>query len=114
MKRVQSSQTPSIPTVASSIFIINSSLENNSNDPKHDKSHDFNYPFHFSEIIYFTGFNFFRQRAKQVIKEMINFDPIHLMGTFNPKPRKMNHLTAKQREECIEYAKQEMLLFDAD
>jgi hypothetical protein len=58
---------------------------------------------------------FFRQRAKQVIKEMISFDFIHLMGTFfNPKTRKMTFLTAKQREECIEYVKQEMLIFDVD
>ena len=46
---------------------------------------------------------------------MITFDPIHLTGTFfNPKTRKMNHISAKQREECIEYVKQEMLLFDSD
>jgi hypothetical protein len=46
---------------------------------------------------------------------MINFEPIHLMGNFfNPKTRKMSHLTVKQREECIEYVKQEMLLFDVD
>jgi hypothetical protein len=37
------------------------------------------------------------------------------MGTFfNPKTRKMNHLSLKQREECIEYVKQEMLLFDTN
>jgi hypothetical protein len=59
------------------------------------------------------GIMFFRQRAKQVIKEMISFDPIHLMGAFfNPKTRRMAFLTAKQREECIEYVKQEMLIFD--
>jgi hypothetical protein len=116
MKRVQSSQVPSIHTVTPSIFVINSSLENKSNDPKQDKSNDFNNLFYFSEVILsFTGFSFFRQRAKQIIKEMINFDPIHLMGTFfNPKTRKMNHLSVKQREECIEYVKQEMLIFDVD
>jgi hypothetical protein len=50
-----------------------------------------------------------------VVKEKINFDLIHFMGTlFNPKTRKMNHLTAKQRDECIEYVKQEMLIFDVN
>ncbi len=115
MKRVQSSQTPSIHTVTPSISVINSSSENKSNDPKQDKSNHFNYLFYLSEVVSFTGFSFFRQRAKQIIKEMIHFDPIHLMGTFlNPKTRKMNHLSAKQREECIEYVKQEMLLFDTN
>ena len=114
MKRVQSSLTPSIHTVTPSIFVINSSLENKSTDPKQDKSNHFNSPFYLSKVL-FTGFGFFRQRAKQMIKEMINFDPIHLMGTFfNPKTRKMNHLSTKQREECIEYVKQEMLLFDTN
>lgn len=114
MKRVQSSLTPSIHTVTPSISVINSSLEHKSTDPKQDKSNDFNSSFCLFEI-FFTGFGFFRQRAKQIIKEMINFDPIHLMGTFfNPKTRKMNHLSAKQREECIEYVKQEMLLFDTN
>ncbi|CAF1114683.1 unnamed protein product [Rotaria sp. Silwood1] len=37
------------------------------------------------------------------------------MGTFlNPKTRKMKHLSVEQREQCIEYIKQEMLLFDND
>lgn len=58
---------------------------------------------------------FFRRRAKQIIKELISFDPIHLMATFfNSKTRKMTFLTTKQREECIEYVKQEMLNFDVD
>jgi hypothetical protein len=78
MKRVQSSLTPSIHTVTPSIFVINSSLENKSTDPKQDKSNHFNSPFCLSEV-FFTGFGFFRQRAKQMIKEMINFDPIHLI-----------------------------------
>lgn len=47
MKRVQSSQTPSIHTVTPSITIINASLENKSNDPKQDKSNHFNYLFIF-------------------------------------------------------------------
>jgi hypothetical protein len=45
MKRVQSSLIPSIHTVTPSIFIINSSLENKSDDPKPDKSNHFNFPF---------------------------------------------------------------------
>lgn len=58
---------------------------------------------------------FFRQRAKQTIKDKISFDPIHLMGTFfNPKTRKMKHLSQKQQEECIQFVKQEMLIMDAD
>lgn len=37
------------------------------------------------------------------------------MATFvNPKTRKMKHLSLRQREESIEYVKQEMLLFDVD
>lgn len=51
MKRIQSSQTPSIHTVTPSMFIISSSLENKSNDLKQDKSNDFNHPFYFSEVI---------------------------------------------------------------
>ena len=38
IKRVQSSLIPSIHTVTPSIFVINSSLENKSTDPKQDKS----------------------------------------------------------------------------
>ena len=46
---------------------------------------------------------------------MISFDAIHHMGTFfHPKTQKMKHLSAKQREECIEYGKEEILLFDVD
>jgi hypothetical protein len=46
---------------------------------------------------------------------MIDYDPIHLMATFlNPKTRKMNHLSPKRKDECIEYVKQEMLLFDVN
>ncbi|CAF3719510.1 unnamed protein product [Adineta steineri] len=98
MKRIQSSLIPSIHTVTPSIFIINTSLDVKPTDAKQEK-----------------GIMFFRQRAKQVMKEMICFDPIHLMGTFfNPKTRHMKHLTAKQREECIEYVKQEMLMMDID
>jgi hypothetical protein len=33
---------------------------------------------------------------------------------FNTKTRKMKHLFTRQRDECIEYVKQEMLLFDVD
>jgi hypothetical protein len=66
-------------------------------------------------MFFFTGFTYFRTRAKQIIKEKIQFDPIQLMGTFlNPKSRKMKHLSAIQRDECIEYVKEEMLLFDVD
>ena len=37
------------------------------------------------------------------------------MATFlNPKTRKMKHLSVEQREQCMEYIKQEMLLFDND
>jgi hypothetical protein len=62
-----------------------------------------------------SGFTFFRQGGKKIIKEKIQFDPIHLMGTFlNPKTRKMKHLSVRQREECIKYFKQEMLLFDVN
>lgn len=64
---------------------------------------------------FFIGMNYFRQRAKQVIKEKISFDPIHLMGTFfNCKTRKMKHLSPKEREECFEHVKQEMLLLDVN
>ena len=50
-----------------------------------------------------------------MLEEKISFESIHLMGTFfNPKTRKMKHLSQKQRDECIEYMKQEMLIFDAD
>ena len=37
------------------------------------------------------------------------------MGTFlKPKTQKMKHLSAKQREECIECVKEEILFFDVD
>ena len=58
---------------------------------------------------------FLRERAKQIMNEKISFDPIHLMGTFfNPKTRKMKHLSRAQQQQCIEYVKQEMLLMDTD
>jgi hypothetical protein len=69
MKRVQSSQTPSIHTATPSIFIINSSLGNKFEDPKQDKSNDSNYPFDFAEIIYFTGFNFFGNELNKLPKK---------------------------------------------
>ncbi|CAF1110190.1 unnamed protein product [Adineta ricciae] len=98
MKRVQSSLVPSVHTVTPIIFMVNSSLDIKANDSKQEK-----------------GIMFFRQRAKQIMKQMIIFDPIHLIETFfNPKTRKMTFLTAKQREECLEYVKQEMLIFDVD
>ena len=60
------------------------------------------------------GMTFLRERAKQIMNEKISFDSIHLMGTFfNPKTRKMKHLSrAQQQQQCIEYVKQEMLLMD--
>ncbi|CAF1381928.1 unnamed protein product [Didymodactylos carnosus] len=98
MMRVQSSKIPSIHTVTPSICFINSSLENKLLDGKQDK-----------------GSSYFCTRAKQIMKEKIQFDPIQLTGTFfNPKTRRMKHLSTRQRDECIVYVKQEMLLFDID
>ena len=58
---------------------------------------------------------FLRQRAKQIIKEKIPFDHMHLMGTFfNPKTRKMKHLLSAQQQRRSEYVKQETLIIDVE
>ena len=45
---------------------------------------------------------------------MFDYHPIHLMSLFlNPRTRKMKQCTAEQRNSCLEYIKQEMILFDA-
>ena len=117
MKRIQASMIPSIHTVTPSICVINSSLEVKQGDAKQDKGKEFLKSSRFYKffLLFLKVFFFFRQRAKQILMEMIIFDPLHLMATFlNPKTRKMNHLSTKQREECIEYIKEEMLLVDVD
>ncbi|CAF0926191.1 unnamed protein product [Rotaria sordida] len=57
---------------------------------------------------------FFRQRGKILIDAMLDYHPIHLMTLFlNPRTRKMKQCTNSQRQSCLEYIKQEMIMFDA-
>jgi len=111
MKPVQFSQISSIYTVTSSISIINSLLELKSNDSKQDEGKPFQLFFHILVPIH----SFIQSKSETNYKRKIQLDPIHLMGTFlNSKIRKMKYLYVRQEEECIEYIKQQMLLFDVD
>lgn len=57
---------------------------------------------------------FFRERGMILLDTMFDYHPIHLMGLFlNPRTRKMKQCTNDQRNSCIEYIKEEMILFDA-
>ena len=69
MKRVQSSQVPSIHTVTPSIYVINTSLENKSNDPKHDKSNYLNNLFYFSEFFFFQILVFSVNKQNKLLKK---------------------------------------------
>jgi hypothetical protein len=45
---------------------------------------------------------------------MFDYHPIHLMALFvNPRTKKMKQCTNTERNSCLEYVKQEMLIFDA-
>jgi len=68
MKRVQSSQSPSIHTVTPSISIINDSSENKSNDPKQDKSNNFNYFLCLSEVVFLQVLIFFDKEPNNFLK----------------------------------------------
>lgn len=57
---------------------------------------------------------FFCERAKILLDIMFDYHPVHLMALFlNPRTRKMKQCSSTQRNCCLEYVKQEMLLFDA-
>jgi hypothetical protein len=57
---------------------------------------------------------FFRQRGMILLETMFDYHPIHLMALFlNPKTRKMKQCTNDQRNSCLEYIKEEMIMFDA-
>lgn len=57
---------------------------------------------------------FFRERGVILLDAMFDYHPIHLMALFlNPRTRKMKQCTNGQRNSCIEYIKEEMILFDA-
>jgi len=56
---------------------------------------------------------FFRQRAKILMEVMFDYHPIHFMALFlNSRTRKMKQCTNDQRNSCLEYIKQEMIIFD--
>ena len=45
---------------------------------------------------------------------MFDYHPIHFMALFlNPRTRKMKQCTNDERNSCLEYIKQEMIIFDA-
>lgn len=57
---------------------------------------------------------FFRERGIILLEAMLDYHPIHLMALFlNPKTRKMKQCTIDQRNSCLEYIKEEMIMFDA-
>jgi hypothetical protein len=61
-----------------------------------------------------TDVMFFRERGMILLDAMFDYHPVHLMALFlNPRTRKMKQCTNNQRNSCIEYIKQEMILFDA-
>ncbi|CAF3308250.1 unnamed protein product [Rotaria socialis] len=55
---------------------------------------------------------FFRPRAKILMEVMFGYHPIHFMTFFfNPRTRKMQQYTSDERNSCLEYIKQEMIIF---
>ena len=61
-----------------------------------------------------TDVMFFRERGMILLDAMFDYHPIHLMALFlNPRTRRMKQCTSDQRNSCIEYIKEEMILFDA-
>ncbi|CAF1411802.1 unnamed protein product [Rotaria sordida] len=97
--RLQSTNIPSIHVVIPSIESLKTRLESISNDTK---------------FAYEKDMMFFRQRGKILIDAMFDYHPIHLMALFlNPRTRKMKQCTNSQRQSCLEYIKQEMIMFDA-
>lgn len=57
---------------------------------------------------------FFRERGMFLLEVMFDYHPIHLMALFlNPRTRKMKQCTNDQRTSCLEYIKEEMIMFDA-
>ncbi|CAF4122372.1 unnamed protein product, partial [Rotaria sordida] len=97
--RLQSTNIPSIHVVIPGIESLKTRLESISNDAKFAHEKDM---------------MFFRQRGKILIDAMFDYHPIHLMALFlNPRTRKMKQCTNSQRQSCLEYIKQEMIMFDA-
>ncbi|CAF3806925.1 unnamed protein product [Rotaria sordida] len=97
--RLQSTNIPSIHIVIPGIESLKTSLE---------------FIFHDTKFEHDKDMMFFRQRGKILIDAMFDYHPIHLMALFlNPRTRKMKQCTNSQRQSCLEYIKQEMIMFDA-
>lgn len=57
---------------------------------------------------------FFRERGMFLLDSMFDYHPVHLMAlSLNSRTRKMKQCTNNQRNSCIGYIKEEMILFDA-
>ncbi|CAF1331161.1 unnamed protein product [Rotaria sordida] len=89
---------PSIHVVIPGIESLKTSLQLTSNDTKSSNEKDM---------------TFFRTHGKLSMEVICDYHPIHLMTLFlNPRTRKMKQCTDYQRNSCLEYIKQEMIIFD--